>query len=146
MATTILKIGKELAGELTGLVLAEIVEDEVWQEPMNERFKADSKRLPNGGYKNVTIRTLGGTEVTLRIKYLATKKCKHLGMRRRWRQRGRDGTGVYPVLVTWGSRMAAHLTSCRRSPDRSWQAAASRRPGTTSAGWASRWTSRRSGG
>jgi hypothetical protein len=98
----LLEIGRKLSGDLMGLILTEIVGDESWQEPVTKLFKSGPKRLRDGGYKDVTIRTLGGTEVTLRTKYLAPKKYKHLGRRRRWRQRGREGTGVYPVLVSLG--------------------------------------------
>jgi hypothetical protein len=99
----LLEIGRKLSGELMGLILTGIVEDESWQEPVTKLFKAGGpRRLRDGGYKEVTVKTLGGTEVTLRTKYLAPKKYKHLGMRRRMLKRGRQGTGLYPVLVSLG--------------------------------------------
>lgn len=95
---------RKLGGDVMGIILKEIVEteDPSWQEPVVKAFKVGPKRLRDGGCKVVTVKTLGGTEVELRTRYLAPKKYKHLGRRRRWRQRGREGTGVYPVLVSLG--------------------------------------------
>jgi hypothetical protein len=102
---SLLALVRKLGGDIMGLLLKEIVEteDPAWHEPVIKAFKeGPKKRLRDGGSKEVTIKTLGGTEVTLRTKYLAPKKYKHPGRKRRLRQRGRDGTGLYPVLVSLG--------------------------------------------
>lgn len=64
-----------------GSVLTDICKDEAWEELTVKVFKEGKKRLRNGGFKTVRVRTLAGNVVELETKYLAPMKAK--GARKR---------------------------------------------------------------
>jgi hypothetical protein len=91
---------RRLAGELMDPVLGGICSDEAWEESTVESFKAGQIRLRNGGWRKVAVRTLAGNVVELQATYLAPRKKRRGGKKRR--NHGSNGPGIYPVLAALG--------------------------------------------
>ncbi|KPA17408.1 hypothetical protein MHK_002372, partial [Candidatus Magnetomorum sp. HK-1] len=74
--------------------------DEFVKEAVKNAREKNSRPLINKGWKLVTILLLGGTKVTISTPYLRVNWKKATG--RKHRKRGKNGSGMYPVLEALG--------------------------------------------
>lgn len=95
----IVGICRELASNITGIVLAGILDDQEWVNEKVDLFKGANLRPI--GKRSVVVVTLSGIEVAVEAEYLAPKKSKQSKRSSKKRSR-RHGTGVFPALMALG--------------------------------------------
>lgn len=95
-------LGRELADEFTARILEDVVSDEAraWAatDQVRERAEAKGIELRTQGRRTTPVQLLGGTVIRVQTAYLCAKP-RGDGPRE---QRGKAGTGVYPVLDEMG--------------------------------------------
>ena len=94
--------GRELADEITAHVLRAATRDPALQAETS----AAARRAYPGGYRHggrrtVKVTLLGGKQVTLEVEYLKANR-RASPRKRRNGNRGKSGTGLYPVLAALG--------------------------------------------
>jgi hypothetical protein len=92
----IMRICRELAGLLMGIVLEAILADKEWEEEKIALFKG-TNGLRKIERRPVQVKTLSGIDVTVHAEYLAQKKPKKNKKHKR-----RDDSGVFPGLAALG--------------------------------------------
>lgn len=95
----IVGICRELAGRITGIVLAAILDDREWEKDKVDLFKGANLRCI--GKRSVVVVTLSGIKISAEAEYLAPKKSKKSTGRGKKPGR-RHGTGVFPALIALG--------------------------------------------
>lgn len=90
---------RKVADELSGLVLAAMCQNISFQaETTAAAHSGSAGLLRNSGHRTVKVKMLGGSEVSVKVVYLAPKKRK--SKRRKHRRRTRRG--LYPLLAALG--------------------------------------------
>jgi hypothetical protein len=97
-------LGRELADQVTGMVLRKIVADPVLQSEASLAARQEGK-FRDGGARDVGVTLLGGSEVRLTVAYVRPDERgsrRRRGPQRKVGQRGKGGAGCYPVLAALG--------------------------------------------
>ncbi|MBU1900606.1 hypothetical protein KKB55_22910 [Myxococcota bacterium] len=94
-------LGRALCDALMGILLGMIVNEAEFQAKAVAAAQ-ETRRLRNGGAREVTVTFLGGSKAGVRVPYLRPDRRGLRGRRRGCGRRGRGGAGLYPTLEALG--------------------------------------------
>ncbi len=97
-----------VGGHVVGQVVRLLIEDPVHtMQTMENARSTDPRELRNQGWRETSVRFLGGVILHFRTPYVSTDRSSSPGSRRRVGRRGKAGGGAFPVLEALGIRHRA---------------------------------------
>lgn len=97
------KLFARVGGHVVGGILGLLIEDPVHREQTMESARdGDPRKLRNQGYRETSVRFLGGVCLDFRIPYASTDRGDLPGFRRGVGRRGKAGGGAFPLLDALG--------------------------------------------
>lgn len=122
MELEIAAIGRSLADGVTGAILQALAMDGEFQAQASlAARKGVGRKVRHGGRRTVEVTLLGGHKVKVEVEYLKTNRRNQRGVRRGNGRRGKNGSGLYPVLsalgISWGVTPALADEICRHVAD-----------------------------